>query len=117
MEIVATGWWGKVAYAQRLAGTMEAREWLENADLSIQSKFDQLFRRMAQSGIISNKEQFRKLSGQIWEFKRGGDRIPCFRRANIWFLTHHFAKGESTNKEIRRAQSVMQEHCEKNPGD
>ena len=111
-DLVASGWWGYVRYARRLSGAMEAKEWLENAALSIQSRFDHLFRRMAETGVISNVEQFRKLDGEIWEFKRLGDRIPCFRIDVTWFLTHHFAKGANTNKEISRADRIRMEHLE-----
>ena len=110
--IIQRGFWGTVEYARRGDGAMEARDWLESQDATIQSRFDHLFRKIASVGKIANTEQFRKLQGQIWEFKRGGDRIPCFRIANSWCLTHHFKKSgqKCPKKEIERAELIRSEH-------
>ena len=114
--ILAEGWWGSVQYAVRSSGKSEAKSWFEKQKPKVQSQFDHLFRRIAQTGLISNKELFRKLKDGIFEFKRGGNRIACFRVENTWFLTHRFPKASDKNlpKQISRARNIMHEHMERN---
>lgn len=113
--LLARGAKGTVEHAVRSNGDMEAKEWLDSAPLSIRVRFDHLFRKITATGRISNKEQFRKLRDQIWEFKRGGDRILCFSLGNRWLLTHHYQKGgqKCPPKQIERAERIMDEHIER----
>src|SRR3954469_11908848 len=92
-DLVVGGDWGQIRHAKRTNGRMEAKEWLVSATESQRSKFDHLFRKMAATGRISNDEHFKKLDGEIWEFKRDGDRILCFQQGRCWRLTHHYPKG------------------------
>lgn len=111
-RVLEVGPWGRVAYAVRLSGICEAQQWLEAQTSLVKSKFDHLFRALAANGRIFNREQFRKLEGEIWEFKRGPDRILCFRIGRCWYLTHHFQKGgqKCPRSEISRATQIRAEH-------
>ena len=107
--------WGAVRYATRSNGDMEARDWLSGASVRIQSKFSHLFRKIAATGKITNEEHFRMLRDGIWEFKRNGDRILCFRDGPCWWLTHHYAKGgkKCPPRQIDRAIQIRAEHIER----
>lgn len=112
-NLVERGTWGSVRYAIRASGAMEAKNFLESeADESVRAKFAHLFRALAAKGAIRNEQQFRKLRGEIWECKRDGHRILCFRDGNCWFLTHHYPKSKRKcpPSEIDRAESIRSEH-------
>jgi hypothetical protein len=91
-NIVLTRDWGSIAYAVRSSGSMPAKAFLEGLPRQERIKFEILFEYMASQGRIPNKEKFRKLRDQIWEFKSGQNRIACFQHSNVWFLTHGFVK-------------------------
>lgn len=115
-DFIEKGDWGEVRYARRANGVMEAKQWLSQADLGVQAKFDQLFRRIASAGKISNKEHFRNLDDGIWEFKRDGDRILCFQDKRKWLLTHHYPKGGRAKcppSEIQHAKDIRTEYFER----
>ncbi len=71
-----------------------------------------LFQRMADIGTIHNKEQFRHESNEIYSFKRGQIRVPCFRVERFWYLTHGFFKKRDKwgASDLRRAESIMAQH-------
>ena len=116
--LVESGPCGEVRYARRESGAYEARDFLENAPLSTQAKFDHLFRRMVSHGKINNQEKFRKLRDAIWEFKARGDRILCFQHGACWYLTHHYAKSgqRCPAKEIEHAKTIRGEQLSEKRG-
>jgi hypothetical protein len=107
-RLVRSGLRTHIKYAERANGAMEAKEWLEQQDDSIKAGFDVLFKRMADFGKIHNKEQFRHLDGEIWEFKKKANRILTFSVSNTWYLTHHYPKGgqKCPPKQIKRANTI-----------
>jgi phage-related protein len=97
-----------VEYAVRLNGTMEACEWFQKQDAKIQAKFDHLFRVVAAGHRIHNEQQFRKLSDDIWEFKRDSHRLFTFQDGSSWFLTHYYKKGgqKCPKRQIKHAEII-----------
>jgi len=68
-------------------------------------------------GPPKNIEKYRKLQGEIWEFKaaqkRGpGLRIPCFRDGNNYICTHAFLKDQqkAPPREIATAKRIYEEY-------
>jgi len=110
-EFVEAGLWGEVRYARRSNGSLEAKEWIDAASVADVAKFSQLFRYISSEGQIRNKEQFRHLGDQIYEFKRNGNRIFCFQSEKCWFLTHHHKKSglKCQRSEIDRAIQIRKE--------
>lgn len=111
-RIAEHGEWGTVEYAIRQNGEMEAKVWLEAQSGTVRASFAHLFRVIANGLTIRNKTQFRHLRGEIWEFKRGGNRLFTFRDENAWFLTHHLKKGGASKcprKDIDRADNIRVE--------
>ena len=100
-----------VEFAVRANGRMEAKEWLDSQPPPVLARFNVLFRRLVTEGRITNKTQFRYLDEQVWEFKRGGDRLVCCQLGSRYLLTHHFAKSgrKSVAEEIERAKQIASE--------
>ncbi len=105
---------GSVEYAVRSDGTMEAKEWLDSQPATKQMSFGVLFQRLAEQGFIHNEQQFRRLRDEVWEFKRGADRLLCFHLGSRWLLTHRIKKSGGLGKcpphEIGHAKTIGNEH-------
>jgi len=73
--------------------------------------FLRYFKRIADKGYIHNKEQFRQVQGNIYEFKCKGIRIMCFIRKRTIYLLHAFKKeGQKTpKKEIKKAEQLIKQ--------
>jgi len=102
-----------VAYARRLNGNRPAKDYIENLEQPDQAKLARSFKQLTDTGIISNKERFRKLRGKIWEFKTHPKvRVLCFQSGKTWLLTHGFNKetGDTPSRQIERAEVIMDEH-------
>lgn len=104
-EVVLSGTKGQVEYALDDSGQSEAKEWLESQTGELQTSFGVLFRRLVDYGIIHNQQQFRKIKGQdaVWEFKRNGERLFCYRHGRRWLLTHHYQKGHGSKHQSKSA--------------
>lgn len=103
-----------VACAMLLNGKCPAEDFLENlkrSDYATFGKFSALFQRMANEGIIPNKQQFRKVEGEIWEFKCYQHRIGCYQDGPVWVLTHGFIKKRDKwpKEELERAKRIAKE--------
>jgi hypothetical protein len=103
-----------IEYAVRRSGKMEAKDWFEAQDDGTKAKFDHLFRKAANGQRIHNKQHFRKLSKNIWEFKRDEHRLLTFQHNGGWFLTHHYPKGKKKcpPEQIERAEQIRVECLE-----
>ena len=118
-NIVATGPKGTVEYAVRTNGNAEAKAWLSSQSTKVRASFGVLFERLVNSGSqFSNKTQFRKLQGMddVWEFKRGGNRLFCFQHGRRWLLTHPYKKGHSNKHQTssgKHAITVANEHLDR----
>ena len=114
-RLVVKGAWGTVEYAVRSSGKMLAKDWIDGEPEQVQSKFAHLFRKIAETGKISNTKQFRTLQNDIWEFKRDSNRILCFQMGNRWFLTHRYQKQrrKCPPREIEIAIAIKGEHVQK----
>lgn len=90
-------WW--VADA---SGRFRAREYYDDLEESERAKFQVLFERMAEFGVIRNPEHFRRKEGDIGCFKRGQHRLACFRDGSDVMLVHGFRKKSDKDKRLKR---------------
>jgi hypothetical protein len=112
-RLVRRGPKGSVEYAIRANGKMEAKEWLEAQSAQTQAAFDHMFRSTVEIGRITNRDQFKQLEGDVYEFKRRvGQRLFCFKLGNRWLLTHykHKSKLKNYGPDIERAKNIGREH-------
>ncbi len=110
---VANGQYGMVEFAVKSPERMaEAWEWKADLSLKKWTSFCVLFQRLVDEGEIHNEEQFKSLSDGVWEFKRGGDRLLCFRNGNRFLLTNTLKKSGRKNisDDIERARTIGEGH-------
>lgn len=116
-NIVASGLRGTVEYAVRKNGRKEAEEWLDSQPDNIRARFDVLFNQVVMEGYpFPNEKQLKKLSNDVYEFRRGGDRLFCVKYGRRWLLTHHYEKGHSKKHQSRAADhayEIANEHLER----
>ena len=100
-----------IEYAVCANGSMPAKNFIEDLDESELRRLDTLFRRMADTGRIHNRKQFKQVDGKVYEFKRYQTRVGCFQVGDRWRLTHGFVKKSDKwpKREIERATRIMQE--------
>lgn len=114
-RIVADGTMATIEYAVRSNGSMAAKEFIATLTETDQRRLAVLFKRLADIGRIMNREQFKRVEGPIWEFKRHQVRVACFQIGKRWLLTHGFRKKGDHWKpsELDRATRIMNEHLER----
>lgn len=108
-----------IEYAVCSNGAMPAKAFIETElSQAEQLKLVVLFRRMADHGNIPNREQFKAISGDVFEFKKHQIRVFCFRQGNRWLLTNGCKKKRDRldPNEIRRAKRIMTEHLQREAG-
>lgn len=110
---VAEGPHGTVEFAVKSPARMaEAWDWKEDLQPQKWASFCVLFQRLLDKGEIHNTEQFRYLSSDVCEFKRGGDRLLCFRIGNRFLLTNTLKKNgrKIITEDIERSKKIAEGH-------
>jgi len=117
-QIAVSGPARTVAYATDGQGRMPAKDFLDQtggsdalSDVEKRGMYH-LFRLMATSGKIVNREQFRKERGEIYGFKKYQARIAAFQVGTVWYLTHGFKKKKDKwpEAELDRADRIRSEY-------
>lgn len=110
-EIVHAGRVLRIECAMCLNGTSPSSDFLRGLRQPELSKVQALLERMADHGEICNREKFKKVKGQIWEFKSFQIRLLCFQDGKNWVLTHGFVKKQDQipKREIERAEQIRAE--------
>lgn len=106
------GRWGKVVFATQENGTHLAAEFFDGLSAADQVKVSALFKRFADFGEIQNREKFKKIADDLFEFKSGQVRMFCFIERGMVVVTHGcIKKRDNINKaEIKRAERIRAEH-------
>ena len=91
-----------------------AYDWLVDLQQDDRPAFRKLFtvfERMAEVGRITNHQKFKKLQGDLWEFKCSHYRVGCYQDRDAWVLTHGFTKKRDTwpRKELTRSLAIIEE--------
>jgi len=119
-RIAATGQWGRVEWAVDAKGAMPARGDFLHLPEANQDKVMALFKRLAETGRILNREKFRQLGqksakkgAELFEFKSFQDRFIGDFRPGRRFLVAAYAnkkKDKLDPADIERAVTVMSEN-------
>lgn len=114
-RVVVRGSLRTIEYAVCANGSMPAKDFIEGLEEKEQRKLAVLFQRMADTGRISNREQFKLVRGKLYEFKRYQTRVGCFRIQDRWVLTHGFIKKTDRwpRSQIERGERIMEEHLKR----
>jgi hypothetical protein len=105
-RIVTAGALFSVRYAVRASGKRPAEEFLGSLDRKAQMRLFLLMQRLCDCGRITNKQQFRKLRDEIWEFKRGSHRLFAYREDSVWYLTNGFCKSTKKLQDAAIEQAI-----------
>lgn len=118
--IAASGTWGTVEWATDARGAIPAREFYLRLTDQDKEKVLRLFKRLADTGRITNQVQFKQLGqkagprGQgLWEFKSFQTRfIGDFRPGRRFIVAHGTTKkGDDLRQaDVEKAVRVLAEH-------
>ncbi|MEO8724494.1 MAG: type II toxin-antitoxin system RelE/ParE family toxin [Acidobacteriaceae bacterium] len=92
---------------------MPAEVFLLKQPIQHQARLSVLFEKLSDHGQISNREQFKKLTRELWEFKAFQIRMPCyFRPDRRVVVTHGFIKKKDRvdKQELTRAEAIRNEY-------
>ena len=95
------------------AGTMPARDFLLAQKDTDRAKLWALFQRLSDFGVISNREKFKKLNDDLWEFKSHQLRLlGAFRPGRRFLVAHGVRKKKDDlgRSDIERAVRILKEH-------
>jgi hypothetical protein len=84
------------------SGTYRAQKYFEDLEARDQAKFEPLFRALAETGKISNKERFVKEPDGIYCLKCHAKRIACFFDGGDVVLIDGFGKKANNSRRSRR---------------
>ena len=94
-------------------GECESKNFLDALGETERAKIFKIIKRLANFGVIQNREQFKKVEGEIWEFKEFQRRILMYYLPNRRIvLTHGFIKkiDKIPRAEIVRANTIRHEY-------
>jgi len=112
-KLVVRGAWGEIFYASRPDRSRPAEVFYLSLSPVAKAQIATLFKRLADTGKISNRRKFKQVQGDIFGFKTAsGVRISCYQDRRCWFLLHGFHKSGDfwPSGEIIRAQNLLKEH-------
>lgn len=92
---------------------MPARVFVMSQSTSDQAKLFALFQRLAAFGVINNREKFKKVEDDLWEFKSFQLRIlGGFRPGHFFVLAHGVRKKQDhlSKADIVTARRILTEH-------
>jgi hypothetical protein len=101
----------RIEFAKLNDGSIPALDFLSGQKPQHRARLFVLFTKMGDTGRIHNREHFRKLDGEFWEFKNFQIRMPCyFRPDRRVVVTHGFIKKKDSTdpSELRRAKSIKE---------
>ena len=104
-----------VEYAIQTNGISESQEFIENLDVQKKVKILAIIKKYANTGIIRSKEKFKKIKGDIWEFKQFQTRILMYHCDHSCIaLTHGFIKKspKTPKNQIEKANRIIKEYDE-----
>jgi len=110
--VLCRGRWGRVVYAAEQGGGNRASTFFEGLSSADRVKMGTLFKRFAEFGEIKNREKFKKIADDLFEFKSHQVRMFCFIDARTVVLTHGCIKKRDAlnSADIERAQRIKAEH-------
>ena len=110
----AQGNWGVVEWAVDARGRMPGREFLNSQNEADQAKIYALFKQLADTGQLRNREKFQKLTGSaLFEFKSFQLRfLGDFRPGNRFIVAIGVRKKKqkASPGDLKAAEKILQEH-------
>lgn len=104
-----------VECAIRSNDTSESKSFIDGLSIPEKAKIIKVIKRYADFGRIANQEQFKKVEGDIWEFKNYQTRILMYHCSKGHIaLTQGFKKKvkRTPKNEIKKANEIIEEYNE-----
>jgi len=116
-DVVAKGPCRTIHFAREKNGNCPALEFYESLSKDEQAKALALFKRLADSGSIHNREKFKKLEDGLWEFKPTSQVrfIGDFRPRGRFFVSLGVRKKKDrhSSSDLDRARRILMENDER----
>ena len=109
---ICRGLWGTVAMAVLANQECPAGDFLGDLQPQDRAKLFALFNRFAEHGFISNREKFKKIADDLFEFKSFQIRMFCFIRGRQLIVTHGVKKKRDglNSPDIDRAERIKSQY-------
>jgi len=111
---ICRGRWGAVVFAVLKDGSSPGKDFFSGLDVRDQTKLLALFRLFADSGKIMNREKFKKIDSDLFEFKSFQIRMFCLIESGRVVITHGAIKkrDDLSKSDIQRAERIKIEYKE-----
>ena len=103
---ICRGRWGNVVFAVLAKDACPAADFIATLDGMDKAKLKALFQRFSDHGFINNREKFKKVADDLFEFKSFRVRMFCYIRNRQLVITHGVIK--------KRDESTAQNASETN---
>jgi Phage derived protein Gp49-like (DUF891) len=106
------GRWGAVIFATLSDGTCPATEFLDTYGVKEKAKIAVLLQRYADHGYITNREKFKKIAPDLYEFKGHQVRMFCYSEGRSMVVTHGAIKkrDDLNPADLDRARRIRDEY-------
>jgi hypothetical protein len=103
---------GVVVFATLADGTGPATDFFNSHGLKERAKLAALFQRYADHGYITNREKFRKIAPDLYEFKGHQVRMFCYPDGRTMVITHGAIKkrDDLDPADLTRARRIRDEY-------
>lgn len=113
MAEAASGRWGRVVWATEASGHSSVRDFFYALADGDKAKVMALFLRMAEFGQIHNREKFKRVADDLWEFKAHQLRFfGDFRAGGMFVVAHAVRKKQDDlrRQDLEKARRILAEH-------
>jgi hypothetical protein len=101
-DVLREGTSRRLVWGADSSGRFRAREYFEKLGDPERAKFEPLFKALAETGKITNRQRFVKEPNGIWCFKTHARRLACFFIERDVVLIYGFGKKTTSSKRSRR---------------
>jgi hypothetical protein len=109
---ICRGRWGCVVLAVLAKQACPAAEFIASLDARDKAKIKALFARFSDYGSITNREKFKKIADDLFEFKSFQIRLFCYIKNRQVVITHGVKKkrNDLSPTDIDRARRIRTEY-------
>lgn len=109
---ICRGLWGSVVLVVLAEQSCPAADFIGGLDVRDKAKLLALFQRYADHGYITNRERFKKIADNVYEFKSFQIRVFCFIKGRQAVVTHGAKKkrDDLNPADIERALRIRSQY-------
>ncbi len=109
---ICRGRWGSVCLALLAKENCPAADFIADLDDRDKAKLKALFNRFSEYGSITNREKFKKIADNLFEFKSFQIRMFCYIKDRQVVITHGVKKkrNDLSPADLDRARRIRNEY-------